>query len=302
MNYRLVIPSRERADWLMSQKRTTLKAVEHLHPTFMVRHDDSQLHQYDAYAHNSILWYDGTGIYGAAQTYDMIIDKAVKDRIEHLLILDDDLSFVMHNPVIGARPMFKQTTKAETTALMQHIVDLACPQVPMLSFTPIMTRSQKSLIVYCKPMMMAYSIYVPHFAEHPEHRFWVGKHIEARCDLNLTLRLLTSGYLTAFMSSCFIPDNVNNPGGCSTYRDLECEKASVAYLKATYPKVVKTHPKVGWMNDKWVTREAPTIQWRQSFNYDAFKSNFGERAIDFTTRHLADYEVRYADFIRELRA
>lgn len=302
MNYRLVIPSRERAKWLAKKPHNaTLSAVKHLNPVFMVRTDDSQLKAYEAYTDGTMQLYDGAYIYGAAQTYDMIIDQAIADGIEHLLILDDDLTFAMHNPILGARPMFRRTLPHETTVLMQHIVDLACPQVPMLSFTPIMARSQPGLVSYCKPMMMAYSYYVPHFREHPEHRFWVGKHIEARCDLNLSLRLLTSGYLTAFMASCFIPDNVNNPGGCSTYRDLECEKASVAFLKKTYPGLIRTHLKRGWLNDTAVVREAPVISWRRAFNFNAFRELFDETAYKFTSRHLADYELKYAAFIKEVR-
>ena len=304
-DYILVVPSRERAAWLDKRGiNGTLPNVKHLDPVFMVRDDDSQLKTYEFYAekHNTELSvYDGTGIYGAAQTYDMIINAAVRMKVEKLLILDDDLSFAMHNPIIGATPIFRRTTPDETTTLLQHIVDLTCKQVPMMSLTPIMKRSQPALVSYCVPMMMAYSIYVPHFRDHPEHRFWVGKHIEARCDLNLTLKMLTSGFLTAFMASCFIPDNVNNPGGCSTYRDIECEKASVAYLKSTYPGFVSTRLKRGWVGDANIVREAPVIQWKEAFNYAAFREQFGERAIDFTTRHLATYETMYANFIKELR-
>ena len=300
MNYRLVIPSRERAAWLMNQKHATLAQIEHLDPIFMVRNDDSQLEAYKRYC-SRLTIYDGRNIYGAAQTYDMIIDQAITDRVDHLVILDDDLSLAMHNPVLGARPVFRLTSSLEATVLMQHFADIVCPEVPMASLTPIMSRSQPGVVSYCHPMMMAYSIYVPHFRDHPEHRFWVGKEIEARCDLNLTLRLLTSGYLTAFMATCFIPDNVNNPGGCSTYRDIECERNSVAFLKRNYPQFIRTHLKRGWVGDDSVIREAPVISWKKAFNSAQFHANFNEDASVFMYEHLTAYQTKYGEWIDELR-
>lgn len=303
-DYTLVIPSRERARWLAKQKHTTLEATALLYPTFMVREDDSQRAEYEVYAARfdaDVTTYDGSGIFGAAQTYDFIIDDAIERGVERLIILDDDLSFAMHNPIIGETPIFRLTTPNELTRLLNQAADLVCAEMPMMSFTPIMARSQQSIIAFCKPMMMAYVIYVPHFREYPEHRFWVGKHIEARCDLNLSLRLLTSGFLTSFMATVFIPDNVNNPGGCSVYRDLECERASVAFLKETYPEFVRTRLKRGWIGDSSVIREAPVISWKQAFNASKFSERFGEHPSNFKYRLVQQYGKTYSKFVEELR-
>jgi hypothetical protein len=232
----------------------------------------------------------------------MIIDESIKLGYDRLLILDDDLSFAIRNPLPDARPMFRKTTSDELLTLFTHIVELVSPEMPIMSFTPIMSRSQPALVSFCKPMMMAYAYYLPHFAAHPAHRFWMGKHIEARCDLNLSLRLLTEGFLTGFMASCFIPDNVNNPGGCSTYRFLEVEKASVAYLKQTFPRFVKTHKKRGWMGDDNVIRDAPVISWQKAFNRTAFCNRFGyARATEFTYPLVANYTKRYERFAARRR-
>jgi len=288
----------------MKQAKSTLKYVHHLKPIFMVRTDDSQLdkyHEYCAKYNTPITLYDGSNIYGAAQTYDMIIDEAVKDGIEHLLILDDDLTFAMVNPIIGNLPMFMLCDADQTATLFEHITSLTCAQMPLMSFTPIMKRSQPSIIGFCQPMMMAYSFYIPHFAAHPEHRFWMGKVIEARCDLNLTLRMLTVGFLTGYMATCFIPDNVNNPGGCSTYRFLEVEKASVEYLKKEFPQYVRTHLKQGWMGDNSIQREAPVISWKKAFNAAAFQKMFNVHPTDWARRHVQMYEIVYTNFVKELR-
>lgn len=301
----LVVPSRERARWLASKKRRTLDCVKELNPTFMVRDDDSQLDDYAAYARARCVQlrvYDARGIRGAAQTYDYIIDRAIAQGRKHLVILDDDFAkFAMHNPVLDAAPEYKIVTTKELDGLLSHATKLVSKELPMLSFTPIMKRTQDRIVSFCKPMMMAYVAYLPHFEEHPEHRFWQGEQIEARCDLNLSLKLLTEGYLTAFMCTLYVPDNVNNPGGCSVYRDLECELRSVDYLLREYPDVVTRRVARGWLDDAQVVRWAPKIAWKRAFNHAAFERRFGYRAVDFANELVAYYERLYSDFIKELR-
>jgi len=270
----------------------------------MIRDDDSQRAEYFAYALERNVEptvYSGVGIYGAAQTYDYIIEQAIQDGVERLMILDDDLWFKMKNPVLFAKPDFKFTTSSELSVLLSHAASLVGPELPLLSFTPIMARLQQRLITFCKRIMMAYVIYVPHFDNYPSHRFWQGIEIEARCDLNLSLKLLTEGFLTAFMSTLYITDNVNNPGGCSVYRDLECERASVEYLKNKYPSFVKTFKKRGWMDDDSIIRDAPKIAWKQAFNHELFQKRFHESAVIFANRMNSEYEEVYSDFIKELR-
>jgi len=288
----------------MKQKRTTLDQTAHLKPLFMIRKDDSQkklYHDFGLQHKVDVLEYDGSNIYGAAQTYDMIIDECIQNGLEKVIILDDDLKFTTHNPIIGAKPDFKLCTHYEVETLFSHALNLVSEEMPMLSFTPIMTRSHDFLLNFCKPMMMAYVYYLPHFKDYPEHRFWKGKEIEARCDLNLSLIMLQSGFLNAFLNTIFIPDNVNNPGGCSTYRDLECEKTSVEYLKRNFSNVVSTRIKKGWIGDENVEREAPMIQWRKAFNRNAFKERFMVEAEDFARKMVSDYEITYSKFITELR-
>jgi hypothetical protein len=303
--YELYIPSRNRADWLLKHaRRSTLNQVAHLRPHFVIRHDDPQTADYVTYCslyEARPVAYSAEGILGAAQTYDRIIDLCIAEGRERLVILDDDLTLTMANPLLNASPMYRLTTQRETTRLLQMAVDAVCRELPILTFTPIMARSQPTILSFFKPIMMAYVIYLPHFAQHPEHHFWMGSDIEARCDLNLSLRLLTEGYLTAFARTLFIPDNVNNPGGCSTYRDIECERASVAYLKAKFPAFVRTHTKRGWVGDPSVVREAPVISWQRAFDAARFKEHFGVSAVDFMYDAIRRCEVEYASFIKEIR-
>lgn len=283
----LVIPSRGRAAWLARSTCQTLDHVTHLPLTFLVRTDDPDLptyREYTAARGKRVTEYDGAGIYGAAQTYDLIIDSAAAAGVRKLLILDDDLKIFRREPKgvadDGVTPTYaypRCKEPAEMTRQVRRLLALVRPEVPMMSFTPIMRRQEAlgHVVTFCKPMMMAYGIHVPHFRDHPEHRFWAGRHIEARCDLNLTVRLLRDGFLTAFMSTGFVPDNVNHPGGCSVYRDIGVERASVAFLKATYPDLVHTHVKTGWCDDPDVEREAPIVRWGKAFDRGKFAARFG---------------------------
>lgn len=305
MSYKIVIPSRERASWLRSRKYTTMHFMgAESDARLWIRDDDTQKNEYYKYAEDmktTMLLYDAIGVHGAAQTYDLIIEDAIKAHCDVLIILDDDLSFSMRNPILDAKPDYKLVTSQEFNALLVHATHLVSEELPLLSFTPIMSRSQERIISFCKPMMMAYVFYVEHFKKYPEHRFWQGEQIEARCDLNLSLKLLTEGFLTAYICTLFIPDNVNNPGGCSTYRDIKCERASVDYLKMTYPTFVRTRPKRGWLGDPDVIREAPVISWKRAFNHDLFKERFIWTAVTYANELVAYYERAYANFIKEIR-
>lgn len=306
----LVIPSRNRAKWLDKCKNHTLKTVGYLKPEFWIRNDDPQLNDYKRYykkyssddsSMQHFVVYNAIDILGAAQTYDYIIDSAIELGFERLMILDDDLTFSMRNPILHAKPDYKKCTRYELTFLLDEAMKLVCPEMPLMSFTPIMTRTQSHIIMHCKPMMMAYMYYLPHFKEHIDHRFWKGQAIEARCDLNLTLTMLTQGYFTGFNTTLFIPDNVNNPGGCSTYRNLDFESASVNYLRIHFPEFVTLHTKKGWIDDPNVIRLAPRIGWKKAFNEEAFQKNFGYRSNKFIAKSIINFSEIYSDFIGSIR-
>lgn len=303
LNARLVVPSRERANWLMGRQTNTLLKVGHLNPIVYVRSDDSQMKAYEALVtkYGGHIVIQNPSALGAAQTYDSLIDKAVADGVEHLIILDDDLTFRAFNWLDDSQQTIGIPARS-MEAVLNLFSAMTCPELPACSFTPITKRSQRMGVNYASPLMWTYSFYIPHFAEHPEHRYWQGKEIEARCDLNLALNLLTSGYLTAYMTRLFIVDNVNNPGGCSTYRSIELERQSVDYLKRKYPRFVSTHKMHGWVGDENVERDAPVVKYKQAFNDKAFCHNFGyDRVADFCNRHLKEHVERYELFCEEDR-
>ena len=304
--YKIVIPSRERASWMLLRgSRVTLPAIAHLKPTMRVREDDSQIMLYRSYCEQydcNMEVYDARKMPFSLQNYDAMINAAVRTGPDVLMMIDDDLTFNMQNPIPDAKPMFCKPSREVLTELIQQAANIVGPEMPMMSFTPILTRSQTHLIALCKPMMMAYICYVPHFRAHPEHRFWISEDIVARCELVLSLRLLTQGFLTCFMCTVFIPDNVNNPGGASVYRNYEREKRGVAYLKDQFPELVRLRDKRGWVGDPTIIRKAPVVSWRRAFNKDSFRERFGRSAENFAREVRERHEKEYFALVESIRA
>lgn len=304
---KLVIPSRNRAKWLMGRTNHTLKYVGHLEPTLFVRDDDPQLKAYEAYAAKygaKLELQPSKGCFGVSQAYDMLIDGAIKEGYERLLILDDDHCFKIWNPHPETSPKIVRIGDELLTESLILWLDTLCPQVPASCLIPIARRTQPSIMAFAAPLMWAYAFYLPHFAAHPEHRYWQGKEIEARCDLNLALAMLTQGYLTAYYNGIIIPNEVNNPGGCSTYRKLEVEEASTDYLVKKFPGIVKEAISIGWGPDypPDIRRRSVSVQWKKAFNGARFKQNFGVSARAFTAELLIRASKAYDNLMEDLRA
>jgi putative alpha-1,2-mannosidase len=154
-------------------------------------------------------------------------------------------------------------------------------------------------------MMMAYVIYTPHFMENTRYMFSNAyeKHfgfdrdqrfeLRAHRDMCTTLNLLTDGYLTAWLGTCFIPDNVNNPGGCSTYRSFEVDQRAVQALMRAHPEFVKARRKQGWINsegkvDMDIIRMRPHVQWKKSFSREKFEERTARDATSFAMELYED--------------
>jgi len=301
---KVVVPSRNRAAWLATHKKFTLRTVSHLKPALFVRGDDPQFDAYVTLADEygvDLEVQPHEGCFGVSQAYDMLIDRAIEGGYDKLLILDDDMHFKMWNPIIGAKPDVKFCSQSELTELMCQWTDALCPQMPATCLLPVDRRTQDALLRYASPLMWCYGFYLPHFRAHPEHRFYKGRELEARCDHNLALQLLTSGFLTAYFCPLIIPSDVNNPGGCSTYRSLEVEHASTDALLELYPGIVRQVIKVGWLDDPTAKRRSVEISWKRAFSAAKFQDAFGEAPSSFKLRALRRVERAYGALIEELR-
>jgi len=245
--------------------------------------------------------YNPSGINYCSQTFDSIIDRAIKTNFKYLVIFDDDVFFKMRNPDITRQPVYITIPNRWIIELFYQTLDLLSPELPFICLNPILSRSQYHLLKFCAPLQNTYFYYLDHLREHKDHRFWKGEEIEARCDLNLTLHLLTTGFLTAYSATFLVNSTeVNHPGGCSLYRTIEMERASVEYLKRTYPKFVSTKKKRGWVGEPDLIRDAPFISWKQALNQERFEYMFNISALSFCRTLILKYETIYSRFIKQI--
>jgi hypothetical protein len=302
---KLVVPSRNRAAWLMGRTNHTLKYVSHLNPELFVRDDDPQLELYRKYAreYNATLKLQPSkGCFGVSKAYDMIINAAIQEGFEQLLILDDDMQFKMWNPILGVKPYIKRIEGDVLTEMFCQWTYLLCAQMPIICLLPIARRTQDALIRYSAPVMWCYGFYLPHFKAHPEHRFFQGDEIEARCDISLGLNVNQAGFLTSYLCSLIIPNEVNNPGGCSSYRTLEVEERATDAMTKKFPGIVCEKMSKGWgPKNPDLMRRSVAVAWKKAFNAVKFYEHFNEHASTFKRRVLLKYEDVYSKFIEELR-
>jgi len=291
---KIVIPSRERASWLAKRVTSTLRYTTHLRPTLFVRSDDSQLERYKALAleYNAALeLQDVEGCFGVSQAYDQIINTAIDQGYTYLIVLDDDMHFKMPNKP-GLKPMYKRCSPEELTRQLELFAYSSCYEMPAGCLLPIMRRnlSTKAVLSFGAPLMWCYNFYLPHFAAHPEHRFYKGREIEAHCDLNLALHLLTEGYLTYYYTQLLIPCDRDNPGGCSTYRDAKVRLDSVNYLLEHYPR---TFCKPFIDN---IGTETISVSYKKAFNAEKFCEQFKHpRVQSFCNSRLAKMTRLYGE-------
>lgn len=289
---KVVIPSRERANWLAKRTTSTLKYTTHLRPTLFVRSDDSQLERYKTLAleYNAHLeLQDVEGCFGVSQAYDQIINRAIEEGYTYLIILDDDMHFKMPN---DGKPMYKRCNHDELERQLTLFAHSSCSEMPAGCLLPIMRRSlsTKGVLSFGAPLMWCYNFYLPHFSAHTEHRFYKGREIEAHCDLNLALQLLTNGYLTYYYTQLLIPCDRDNPGGCSTYRTAKVRAESVDYIIKKYSsQFVKPYiDSIG--------THSVSVSYKRAFNEKAFCNNFDyTRVQDFCNARLRKMTMLYEE-------
>ncbi len=301
---RLVIPSRERAKWLMNRKHSTLKAIHFLNPVLYVRYNDSELEDYKRYAEIykiELLIYKLDNL-GISEVYDLIIEDSIKLNEEKLIILDDDISLKIHNPILGNKPNFKQCNNYEIEEFLKHLAYLTSPELPLGSFIPLYTRTQPRIINFAHLITIIYSFHLSHFKKYPEFRFYKGIKFEAYCDHVLTLQVLNAGFLTACLASCLIHHELNNPGGCLTYRTKELNDLTCITLSKLYPEHITLRIRKGWLRNPDIKRNTIMIQWKKIFDKEKFQERFKISANNFIQSKLKEYEIIYSNFIRSIRS
>ncbi len=307
MKIKYAILSRARAKWLLSQKRTTLSQIAHLNPDVYVRSDDLELYEYSIYCKIKgdckpyLFEALAEDVEYYSQIYDMIIRDAILEGYDKVIILDDDLSFFMVNPIIGNKPDYKYCDPYEIKTLLNHMGELTCDMLPLVATARIESRSLPHVLNFNAAMRIAVCIHLQHVKDHPDFKLWQGINTEAHCDSYMSLRLMRDGFLTSQLATLYVSSILNNPGGCSTYRTLKLQETAINRLGEFYPDFTRLKNKIGWAGDPHKVIKGITFYWKKAFNKKMFQERFGVEANTFAKAHIKNYEKTYAEFIRGIR-
>ena len=307
-NSKIVILSRGRAKWLMEQKRTTLSQVQHLTPEVYVSMNDPELHLYTEYCATYGIYprpfnpeTEEYTINCYSKTYDLIIQDAIDEGYEKVIILDDDLSFFMVNPIIGNKPDYKYCDPYEIESLFTHMTELTCDKLPLISSARIESRSLPFVLNFNAAMRIAVCVHLQHVKDNPDFKLWKGMETEAHCDSYMSMKTMRDGYLTSQLATLFVSSNLNNPGGCSDYRTLDLQESAIVKLCKLFPDFTKMKLKQGWAGDPNKMIKGITFYWKKSFNKKKFQERFGLDANEYAKSVINKYEKIYSNFIRSIR-
>lgn len=287
----IIIISRERANYLINRnRRNSLKTLAKLNPELYIRNDDTQLNTYTKYAiDNNCKYtiYDAVNIHNYGQTADFIIDEYINKGIDKIAIIDDDLDFQIHKEYKYRIALISEIEKA-----FHACFNLLSYEIPFITYMPI-TKRDRLIINFCAPVTTISFLYMPFFKSNKQFRFYENDDTEAYCDFNLSLKLLMEGYLTCAISSLFISQNFNAPGGCSLYRSFDQEEKAIDALLYRYKEFITIkYRKIKWKNE-YVIRRVPTVYWKRAFNKEKFKQRFNIDANLFCTNLLRNFEELY---------
>ena len=118
MNIKYVIPSRERASWLLKRKWNALMFVD---GELIINNNDNQIEYYKKLTNkfNATLKLIPPPKSGVSQVYDYLINESIKENYDVLIIIDDDNFIEMEN-IKHETPIYKKCTKYESMALLNH--------------------------------------------------------------------------------------------------------------------------------------------------------------------------------------
>lgn len=281
MNRLIVVPSRERARWLL-EKPHTLGCLEGLRPLLFVRKDDSQLDEYKVLAarHDAeLVVYDASKVKNWADTIDQIMLLAVASHADKLVIFDDDATLATPNPVMGGTVYVKARGEYLST-MIDICCDTVCDMMPAMTWPQVYNRTQDTLLSFTKPMMVGHVLDVRHFERHPEHWLQAPPPIRAYADYRMALRLGQDGFLTGLSTTLLLSHKFNLPGGGKVYRTMQVEEEGAKQLCDEFPHLVTLGPRVFWRKNEEgaaPTALAPKIKWREVFRPDKFRERFSQK-------------------------
>jgi len=279
---------------------------EEITPIIYVRSDDSTMDSYLDYADKYkaelfIFNAEYLGINYVSQTYDLIIKHAIDNGFDRLFMTDDDISFMTNNPIPGLKPDFSHCSPYEFKYFLDEMSEMLGCGIVACAPVRIESRTHSHIINFNSPARVSVMWDVNHLKKHPEHRYYAGIEMEAHCDSNLSMKILTDGFMTANITAVYTSTLMNNPGGCSTYRTLDLQEKATALLHEKYPTFTRLKQKKGWADDPDIMILGITCYWKKAFNKAIWEKRENKSATEYARQLVKDLELSYSEHIKRMR-
>lgn len=211
---------------------------------------------------------------GIAQTRDFIIRQAAFMTYDKVIMLDDDLTFLIRKTTDPADWHLRNATEGEIIDMMNWVWNNTNEEYPQVGVSVRQgNNNMKELTVVNTRCIRVYCYHVPTIQKENLRLTDFGDTTVME-DFAMTLHLLTRGYknkVSAYWASSDVRSQM--PGGCSQYRTAEVQKRSAEHLAKTFPglvSVVQKKTKHAWegmprAEDGLVVRYDVMVQWKKAY-------------------------------------
>lgn len=203
---------------------------------------------------------------GISHVRQWVLDNYSKQQV---LMSDDDLPFYVRKDRDNWSDWHaRRATPEEVTEALEKMAALTM-LYPMVGMSGKQgNNNHKSPIVHATRMWNIWTIDCE-IANAEGFRFDATDTMQ---DFIMHLNFLTAGYTTAMIADFMHCQYASNQaGGCSTYRSIETQKRSTAYLKNRWPNFVRVVQKSVVKDGSWFGSDQPRpdvqIAWKKALEY-----------------------------------
>lgn len=260
----IYIPSTQRADkqlTLMNLPSMLRRAKTSTGITVVVPAKQAcQYREALTHAPNVLITETPSKIKGIGPTRQWILETARAAKQSHIVMMDDDLRFAKRRKDDPTK--FEDASDADVQQMLATIEISLAPVTPHVG---VCTREGGNRMLddaYNTRMLRILAYHVPTYFKHGIRY----DRTELMEDFDVTLQLLRKGLSNLVLHS-WVHDQVmsNAPGGCSTYRTLEKQRAAAYKLAELHPGFVKTvekQTKTAWNG---MARTDVVVAWKKAF-------------------------------------
>jgi hypothetical protein len=282
-NFKIFIPSYKRADRLLSKPNTLDYIPEDLkgNTVIVIRKEETRdyMRVLEKYSNRKgkqreeiMKFLSFSDIHNVKETRDAIIDYAIEQKLEYIIVIDDDLKLA-HRPFFDYKTdlpnKYEEMTKQQFYKMVRELLYYCNEVVPLTGITGRQFSNTK-LDYYSENtrIIQLFCMYIPVIAS--EGLRYGNFDGEFMSDYFFTLSLLTKGYKNICFNHSTRDDNMQTEGGCQTYRTAELLSDSAKKLYKCFPDIVTLKWKNnGAFNEKHI---GVSVRWKKAFNEKEFEN------------------------------